>query len=163
VLVVSPDERWLRVLEVTVRLGGHRTVSRRSVPDALRVREGDVAPRAVVIDLRARWSSDEVDAVRALLEGSTVPAIVILPERLESERDRVASAGATVLISPYRPSELYAALAPEAATSSDAAGAAATPGDAGAAPPGAPTADGGDAGAPPRPSGEPATGTGTQG
>ena len=79
------------------------------------MRAGDVAPRAVVIDLRARWSTEEVDAVRVLLDGSTVPAIVILPERLESERSRVASAGATVLISPYRPSELYAALSPEAA------------------------------------------------
>ncbi|OGO57678.1 MAG: hypothetical protein A2V85_02945 [Chloroflexi bacterium RBG_16_72_14] len=154
-LVVSPDERWLRVLEVTVRLGGHRTVSRRSVADALRVRAGDVAPRAVVIDLRARWSTEEVDAVRVLLDGSTVPAIVILPERLESERSRVASAGATVLISPYRPSELYAALSPEAAATSDAAG--------GSAAPGISATDSRDAGSSPRTTAEPGTGTGAAG
>jgi len=112
VLVVSPDERWLRVLEVTIRLGGHRTVSRRSVSDALRVRAGDTPPRAIVFDLGANWTAQELEAVRALLAQNSLPAVVILPKRLASERDRVAAAGATVLIRPYRPSELYAVLPP---------------------------------------------------
>ena len=112
VLIVSPDERWLRVLEVTVRLWGHRAVSRRSVGDALRVRAGERAPQAIIFDLGSRWSLEELDDVVALLPESTAPAVVILPERLAAERDRVAGAGATVLIRPYRPSELRAALPP---------------------------------------------------
>lgn len=112
VLIVSPDERWLRVLEVTIGLGGHRTISRRSVGDALRVRAGETPPQAIVFDLGANWTAQELEAVRALLAETAVPAIVILPQRLESERDRVVAAGATVLIRPYPPSELYAALPP---------------------------------------------------
>ena len=114
VLIVSPDERWLRVLEVTIGLGGHRTISRRSVGDALRVRAGDSPPKAIVFDLGANWTPQELEAVRSLLAETSVPAIVILPERLESERDRVMAAGATVLVRPYPPSELYAALPPAA-------------------------------------------------
>jgi hypothetical protein len=111
VLIVSPDERWLRILEVTIRAWGLPTISRRSVGDALHVRSGDVPPRAIVFDLGAEWMAQEMDAVRALLAESTVPAVVILPELLADERDRIAEAGATVLIRPYRPSELEAALA----------------------------------------------------
>ena len=47
-----------------------------------------------------------------LKPGTPVPAIVILPERLAAERERIAAAGATVLVRPYRPSELQAALPP---------------------------------------------------
>ena len=50
--------------------------------------------------------------MRGLLDDSTVPAVVILPERLAAERERFAAAGATVLVRPYPPSELYAALPP---------------------------------------------------
>jgi hypothetical protein len=35
---------------------------------------------------------------------------VILPERLATQSEAFAAAGATVLVRPYRPSELYAAL-----------------------------------------------------
>jgi hypothetical protein len=35
---------------------------------------------------------------------------VILPERLAAQSEAFAAAGATVLVRPYRPSELYAAL-----------------------------------------------------
>jgi len=112
VLIVSPDERWLRVLEVTLHLGGHQTVSRRSVTEALRLRAGDDSPRALVLDLGVDSTAGEVDAVRELLGQSGLPAVVILPERLGSQRDSFAAAGATVLVRPYRPSELYAALGP---------------------------------------------------
>lgn len=112
VLIVSPDERWLRVLEVTLHLGGHQTVSRRSVTEALRLRAGDDRPRALVLDLGVDSTAGEVDAVRELLGQSDLPAVVILPERLGSQRDAFAAAGATVLVRPYRPSELYAALGP---------------------------------------------------
>jgi DNA-binding response OmpR family regulator len=112
VLIVSPDERWLRVLEVTLHLGGHQTVSRRSVTEALRLRAGDDSPRALVLDLGVDSTAGEVDAVRELLGQSDLPAVVILPERLGGQRDAFAATGATVLVRPYRPSELYAALRP---------------------------------------------------
>jgi DNA-binding response OmpR family regulator len=112
VLIVSPDERWLRVLEVTLHLGGHQTVSRRSVTEALRLRAGDDSPRALVLDLGVDSTAGEVDAVRELLGQSDLPAVVILPERLGGQRDAFAATGATVIVRPYKPSELYAALGP---------------------------------------------------
>jgi DNA-binding response OmpR family regulator len=154
VLIVSPDERWLRVLEVTLHLGGHQTVSRRSVTEALRLRAGDDSPRALVLDLGVDSTAGEVDAVRELLGQSDLPAVVILPERLGSQRDAFAAAGATVLVRPYRPSELYAALRP-LPMPGEAPGAA-SPGTAeGAAPPvgTAPTASDGEPGPSPDQSG----------
>lgn len=112
VLIVSPDERWLRALEVTIRLGGYRVLARHSLADVMRVRDGEDLPQAMVFDLGANWTAQELESVRALIAETTVPAVVILPERLASERDRVAGAGATTLIRPYRPSELFAVLPP---------------------------------------------------
>lgn len=112
VLIVSADARWLRVLEVTIRLGGAETISRHSVVDALRIRATDKSPTAMVVDLGAQASASELDDVRGLVHENTLTAVVILPEGLEAERDRFASVGATVLVRPYRPSELYAALWP---------------------------------------------------
>ena len=120
VLIVSPDERWLRALEVTIRLGGYRVISRRSLADVLRVRDGDHLPQAMVFDLGANWTTEELESVRSLIAETTIPAVVILPERLASERDRVAEAGATTLIRPYRPSELFAVLPPHPAKPGDA-------------------------------------------
>jgi hypothetical protein len=113
VLIVSADERWLRVLEVTIRLGGAETISRRSVGEALRgsASEGD-PPTAMVVDLGAQTSPDELQDVQGLVQDNSLPAVVILPEGLSAEQDRFASVGATVLVRPYRPSELYAALWP---------------------------------------------------
>jgi len=151
VLIVSPDERWLRVLEVTLHLGGHQTVSRRSVTEALRLRAGDDSPRALVLDLGVDSTAGEVDAVRELLGQSGLPAVVILPERLGSQREAFAAAGATVLVRPYRPSELYAALpplpVPGASSSEAAAEAPARPADP------TPTASAGEPGPPPDQSG----------
>jgi DNA-binding response OmpR family regulator len=109
VLVVSADERWLRVLEVTLRLGGVDTISRRSAREALSVASGESDVSALVLDL-AQATGDELDIVRGLLGESTLPAVVILPERLAAQSEPFAAAGATVLVRPYRPSELYAAL-----------------------------------------------------
>jgi DNA-binding response OmpR family regulator len=109
VLVVSADERWLRVLEVTLRLGGVDTISRRSAREALSLADGDAGLSALVLDL-AQATGDELDVVRGLLGQSSLPAVVILPERLASHSEPFAAAGATVLVRPYRPSELYAAL-----------------------------------------------------
>ena len=108
VLVVSADERWLRVLEVTLRLGGAVPISRRSAREALGL-SGTEAVSAIVLDL-AQSSGDELDVVRGLLGQSSLPAVVILPERLAGQSEMFAAAGATVLVRPYRPSELYAAL-----------------------------------------------------
>jgi DNA-binding response OmpR family regulator len=110
VLVVSPDERWLRVLEVTLRLGGFEPLMRRSVVEALRTRAGDEAPRAIVLDLGTDTTPREVDSIREILGESTLPAIVILPERLDSQRETFRATGAQVLVRPYAPSALYAAL-----------------------------------------------------
>jgi DNA-binding response OmpR family regulator len=110
VLVVSPDERWLRVLEVTLRLGGFEPLMRRSVVEALRTRAGDEAPRAIVLDLGTDTTPREVDSIREILGESTLPAIVILPERLDSQREVFRATGAQVLVRPYAPSALYAAL-----------------------------------------------------
>ena len=113
VLVVSPDGRWLRVLEVTLRLGGFRPLTRRSVVEALRMRAGDEAPRAIVLDLGPDSTAREVEAVREVLGESDLPAVVILPERLDGQRDSFQATGARVLVRPYPPSALYAALRPE--------------------------------------------------
>ena len=121
VLIVSPDERWLRALEVTIRLGGYRVISRRSMADVLRVRDGDDLPQAMVFDLGANWTAEELESVRLLIAETTIPAVVILPERLAAERERVATVGATTLIRPYRPSELFAVLPPHPDEPGDAA------------------------------------------
>lgn len=110
VLVVSPDERWLRVLEVTLRLGGFTPMARRSVVDALRVRSDDDPPRAIVLDLGPDSTTNEVQAVREVLGTSDLPAVVILPERLAAQRAAFSATGAAVLVRPYQPSALYAAL-----------------------------------------------------
>ncbi len=109
VLVVSADERWLRVLEVTLRLGGAETISRRSAREALSLAGGDSGVAAIVLDL-AQATADELEVARGLLGHSALPAVVILPERLAAQSEPFAAAGATVLVRPYRPSELYAAL-----------------------------------------------------
>jgi hypothetical protein len=113
VLIVSADERWLRVLEVTIRLGGAETISRHSIGDALHIPAVDGQhPTAIVMDLGAQTSEQELEDVRGILHDNTLPAVVILPERLVAERDGFVAVGATVLIRPYRPSELYNALWP---------------------------------------------------
>lgn len=109
VLVVSADERWLRVLEVTLRLGGADTISRHSAREALSLASGETGVSALVLDL-AQATGDELDVVRGLLGQSSLPAVVILPEQLAAQSEPFAAAGATVLVRPYRPSELYAAL-----------------------------------------------------
>ncbi len=109
VLVVSADERWLRVLEVTLRLGGADTISRRSAREALSLASGDTSVSAIVLDL-AQATADELEVARGLLGHSSLPAVVILPERLAAQSEAFAAVGATVLVRPYRPSELYDAL-----------------------------------------------------
>lgn len=109
ILVVSGDDRWRRVLEVVLRLGGATTVSRRSIADALDdgARRG---VRAVLLDLGEMASPEELAAIRRTAREGRKPTVIILPERLAGERERFASDGATVLVRPYRPSELYRAL-----------------------------------------------------
>ncbi len=109
VLVVSADERWLRVLEVTLRLAGVETISRRSAQDGLNVARGDSEVSAIVLDL-AQATGDELDVARHLLGENSLPAVVILPEPMAAQSEPFAAVGATVLVRPYRPSELYAAL-----------------------------------------------------
>jgi hypothetical protein len=101
------------VLEVTIRLGGAETISRHSVAEALHTPlvEGQ-HPTAIVVDVGGQTSADELDDLRALVKENLFPAVVILAERLAAERDRFASVGATVLVGPYRPSQLHAALVP---------------------------------------------------
>ena len=98
---------------MTIRLGGAETISRRSVSAALRTPAAEGQhPTAIVVDLGAQTSTEELDDVRALVDANSLPALVILPEGLAAERGRFVDVGATVLVRPYRPSELYAALWP---------------------------------------------------
>jgi hypothetical protein len=120
VVVVSADERWLRVLDVTIRLGGASTIKRRSVVDALQLPIDEAEhPTALVVDLAAQSTEKELDNVRHVVQENSLPAVVILPERLAAERERFAAVGATVLVRPYRPSELYAALWPGESAGAD--------------------------------------------
>jgi DNA-binding response OmpR family regulator len=113
VLIVSADPRWRRVLEVTLQLAGAGTSTGASLAEALRIPIGeDTAPTALVIDLSAQATPAELDDVRTQLGAAPWPAVVILPERLGAERERVGTATTKVLVRPYRPSELYAALWP---------------------------------------------------
>jgi len=113
VLIVSADPRWRRVLEVTLQLAGVGTSTGASLAEALRIPIGeDTAPTALVIDLSAQATPAELDDVRTQLGAAPWPAVVILPERLGSERERVGTVTTKVLVRPYRPSELYAALWP---------------------------------------------------
>jgi hypothetical protein len=117
VLIVSADARWLRVLEVTIRLGGAETISRHSVSEMRRTPPADGQhPTAIVVDLGAQSSPAELEEVRVLVRDRASPAVVILPERLAAERGPLTADGATVLVRPYRPSELYAALWPDDAS-----------------------------------------------
>ena len=122
VLIVAADERWLRVLEVTIHLAGAETISRRSVAEALRTPLAEAErPSAIVADLSAQASATEIDEVLGLVGDNPLPAVVILPERLAPERERFVAVGATVLVRPYRPSELYAALWPGQTAGGEAA------------------------------------------
>ena len=100
---------------------------RRSVVEALRTRAGDEAPRAIVLDLGTDTTPKEVDSIREILGESMLPAIVILPERLDSQRDVFRATGAQVLVRPYAPSALYAALRPEAVNPAGDPGSSPTP------------------------------------
>ena len=110
VLLVAADDHALRMLDVTLRLGGFTSLPRASVADAARARPGDDPPLAVVIDLGG--ADDGVEPVRGLVEQLAVPVVVILPAGAESERARYESAGARVLHQPYAPADLYAAVSP---------------------------------------------------
>ncbi len=136
VLVVSADERWLRVLEVTLRLGGATPIARRSAREALNLAAAE-AVSAIVLDL-AQAGPDELEIVRGLLGQNSLPAVVILPERLAEQHEAFAAAGATVLVRPYRPSELYAALGIAEDSAAGAAETTSTRPEPGAAPPAAP-------------------------
>lgn len=110
VLVICPDERWLPVLEVLLKLGGFQPVARRSVRDAMQLRAGEARPSVVVLDLGADSEASDIDAVRVVLGAPDLRLVVILPERLAAERERLEAEGVTVVGRPYRPSRLYRAV-----------------------------------------------------
>ena len=116
------------MLEATLRLGGYQPIARRSVDEALRLRATDEQPIAVVLDLGADSSEVDVDTIRVLLaEREVLPedrwkVIVILPERLADTRNELDTDGVHVLVRPYRPSELYAAIGLAGAANEDERG-----------------------------------------
>lgn len=122
VLVIAVDERWREVLEATLRIGGYTPITRRSVDEAVKLRSGDPPPKAVVLDLGRDVDPDEVGVVRGLLaqqaalSAGAENVIVILPEDRADQRDRFLAAGSgiEVIVRPYPPSVLYAALAARA-------------------------------------------------
>lgn len=116
VLIIAPDERWLRVLEATLKLGGYQPIARRSVDEALRLRASDERPIAAVLDLGVDSGAIEVDTIRVLLAEHELlrdqrwKIVVILPERLAHMREALGIDGVHVLVRPYPPSQLYAAI-----------------------------------------------------
>jgi DNA-binding response OmpR family regulator len=111
VLVIAPDERWLRVLEVSLKLGGFVPIARRSIDEASRSRSGDERAPVVVLDLGADSKAGDLASIRELLGGDpSLRMVVILPQRLESVRDQFEGAGASVIVRPWQPSTLYAAI-----------------------------------------------------
>lgn len=119
VLIIAPDERWLRLLEAMLKLGGYQPIARRSVDEAVRLRASDQQPMAVVLDLGPDSGSSEVESIRALLTEHNVlrghsTLVVILPELLGELRSELIRTGVEVLVRPYPPSRLYAAIGPAA-------------------------------------------------
>jgi len=118
VLIIAPDERWLRVLEATLKLGGYQPIARRSVDEALRLRVGDEQPMAVVLDLGADSGGGALDSIQTLLRERNVlssprsKVVVILPELLGDLRTELEGTDVEVVVRPYPPSRLYAALGP---------------------------------------------------
>jgi DNA-binding response OmpR family regulator len=110
VLVIAPDERWLRVLEVSLKLGGFVPIARRSIDEASRWRSGDERASVVVLDLGADSRAPDLATIRDLLGDAALPMVVILPQRLEAGREQFERAGASVVVRPYQPSTLYAAI-----------------------------------------------------
>jgi len=110
VLVIAPDERWLRVLEVSLKLGGFVPIARRSIDEAGRSRMGDERAPVVVLDLGADSKAGDLARIRDLLGDPLLRMVVILPQRLETVRDQFEGAGASVLVRPWQPSTLYAAI-----------------------------------------------------
>ena len=113
VTVIASDERWVRLLEVTLRLGGYVARRERSLEAALRPETGDDGsepPRTVVLDLGIETSAAETEDIRRQLAGTTTRMIVVLPGRMADEQSAFNAVGAQVLIRPYAPSELYKAL-----------------------------------------------------
>jgi DNA-binding response OmpR family regulator len=110
VLVIAPDERWLRVLEVSLKLGGFVPIARRTIDEASRSRSGDERPSVLVLDLGADSRAADLATIGELLGDATLPMIVILPQRLEAVRDQFEGAGASVVVRPYQPSTLYTAI-----------------------------------------------------
>jgi DNA-binding response OmpR family regulator len=110
VLVIAPDERWLRVLEVSLKLGGFVPIARRSIDEASRFRSGDERAPVAVLDLGADSRAADLATIRDLLGDPSMPTVVILPQRLDAIRDQFERAGASVVVRPYQPSTLYAAI-----------------------------------------------------
>jgi DNA-binding response OmpR family regulator len=110
VLVIAPDERWLRVLEVSLKLGGFVPIARRSIDEASRFRSGDERAPVVVLDLGADSNAGDLVRIREMLGDPSLRMIVILPQRLESVRMEFEGAGASVIVRPWQPSTLYAAV-----------------------------------------------------
>jgi len=110
VLVIAPDERWLRVLEVSLKLGGFVPIARRSIDEASRSRSGDQRALVLLLDLGADSRAADLVTIRELLGDAALPMVVILPQRLEAGREQFERAGASVVVRPYQPSTLYAAV-----------------------------------------------------
>jgi len=115
VLVVASDDRWFRVLEVTLRLGGFDATRCRSIAEAAQQRGPRRSPRAIVLDLAAEAGAVDEVGIERLAAGATVPVVVILSAPRDALRETLAAAGARVLLRPYAPSALYAALTPAGA------------------------------------------------
>ena len=108
-----------------MKLGGYQPIVCRSVDDALRLPASDERPTAAVIDLGLDSGTLDVRTMRVLLVGHDLlqdeqpNVVVILPESLSHSREALRLEGATVLVRPYPPSELYAAIRSADASTAD--------------------------------------------
>ncbi len=110
VLLVPSDERWQRVLEVTLRLGGYEPALCRSLAEALQTDDDVPAGAPILLDLAREAGVADQDQLRALAAGGR-RVVVILPEARAAEREAFTALGVRVVVRPYPPSELYEALA----------------------------------------------------
>jgi hypothetical protein len=109
-MIVASDERWLRTLEMTIRLDGLTPILRRSFAEAEGTPVDAATPRAIIVNLNNDATPREMQAARRLQDQLGVPVIVILPEALAVHEHHFRRISLRVVTRPYPPSALYAAL-----------------------------------------------------
>ena len=114
ILVVAADDHRMRSLDATLRLGGFTSLPRRSVAEARRLRAGTARPDAVLVDLEGEPETGP-DLLRELVDEVGVPVVAVLAAGSALDPSGFLVPGVRLLVEPYEPTTLYAALKEEAA------------------------------------------------